>query len=381
MIYLDNNATTPVDPEVSDAIFSSLKRDFGNPSSAHHFGMKAKEVIENSRMIIADFLGCRHDEIYFTSGGTESNNLSLIGTALFHKKGHIITSVIEHPSITNTCMNLKTLGFEVTYAPADKDGIVILDKIKQSIKKNTILISIMHSNNETGIIQPIEEIGKMAKEYGIPLHTDAAQTIGKMHFSLKDSLIEMTTIVSHKFYGPKGIGALYIKRGTALKNILFGANHERGLRPGTENVPGIVGFGKACSISKRDINLRVSHTTELRDLIIDSLKSHIPDVKINGHETKRLPNTLNISIPGIASYDLVEKIKDRVAVSTGSACHSGKQIPSSVLTNIGLTDKEALSSLRLSVGKDNTVEEINEAVEILANAVEELRKNKPSVKS
>jgi cysteine desulfurase len=202
-----------------------------------------------------------------------------------------------------------------------------------------------------------------------------------MHFSLKDSLIEMTTIVSHKFYGPKGIGALYIKRGMALKNILFGANHERGLRPGTENVSGIVGFGKACSIAKRDINLRVSHTTGLRDLIFDSLKSYIPDIKLNGHETKRLPNTLNISIPGIASYELVEKIKDHVAASTGSACHSGKQIPSSVLTNMGLTDKEALSSLRLSVGKDNTVEEINEAVEILANAVEELRKNKPSVKS
>lgn len=376
MIYLDNNATTPVDPEVSDVIFSSLKRDFGNPSSSHSIGGRAKEAIETPRKIVADFLECRSEEIYFTSGGTESNNLSLIGAAMFYKKGHIITSVIEHPSIINTCLYLESLGFEITYASVDNDGIVRLNGIKEAIRKNTILISIMHSNNETGVIQPIEEIGVLAKEHGITFHVDAAQSIGKMYFSLRNSSINMMTIVSHKFYGSKGIGALYVRDDIKLKPILFGAGHERGLRPGTENVSGIAGFGKACYIAKRDLKLRISHTTELRDLLFNNLKSYIPDIKLNGHRTKRLPNTLNICIPGIVSYDLIEKIKDEVAASTGSACHSGKQTPSKILKNMGLSDEEALSSIRLSVGKDNTVNEINKAVEIIVDAVNELRKNK-----
>lgn len=379
MIYLDNNATTPVDPEVSDAMFSCLKRDFGNPSSSHLLGKKAKEVIENSREIIANFLGCRRDEIYFTSGGTESNNLSLIGIALYHKKGHIITSAIEHPSVINTCLHLESLGFDVTYAPVDGEGIVKLDEVRQSIRKNTILISVMHSNNETGVIQPVEEISALAKEHGITFHVDAAQSIGKMHFSLAGSPVDLMTVVSHKFYGPKGIGALYVKNGTNLKPILFGAGHEMGLRPGTENVSGIAGLGKACEIAKRDIKLRVSHTTHLRDMLFNSLRSNMPDIKLNGHETKRLPNTLNIRIPGLTSIDLVENIKDQVAASTGSACHSGKQSPSGVLKNMGLSDAEALSSIRLSVGKDNTEEEIKKAVEIITNAVNEMNK-KPAVK-
>ncbi len=379
MIYLDNNATTPVDPEVSDAMFSCLKRDFGNPSSSHLLGKKAKEVIENSREIIANFLGCRRDEIYFTSGGTESNNLSLIGIALYHKKGHIITSAIEHPSVINTCLHLESLGFDVTYAPVDGEGIVKLDEVRQSIRKNTILISVMHSNNETGVIQPVEEISALAKEHGITFHVDAAQSIGKMHFSLAGSPVDLMTVVSHKFYGPKGIGALYVKNGTNLKPILFGAGHEMGLRPGTENVSGIAGLGKACEIAKRDIKLRVSHTTHLRDMLFNSLRSNIPDIKLNGHETKRLPNTLNIRIPGLTSIDLVENIKDQVAASTGSACHSGKQSPSSVLKNMGLSDAEALSSIRLSVGKDNTEEEIKKAVETITNAVNEMNK-KPAAK-
>ena len=379
MIYLDNNATTPVDPEVSDAMFSSLKRDFGNPSSSHLIGRKAQEVMENSREIVSDFLGCRREEIFFTSGGTESNNLSLIGIALSHKKGHIITSSIEHPSVINTCLHLESLGFDVTYAPVDNEGIVRLDEVRQSIRKSTFLISIMHSNNETGVIQPVEEIGALAKEHEITFHVDAAQSIGKMYFSLTGSPIDILTLVSHKFYGPKGIGALYVRSGTNLKPILFGAGHEMGLRPGTENVSGIVGLGKACEIAKRDIKLRVSHTIQLRDLLFNSLKTNMPDIKLNGHETKRLPNTLNIRIPGITSIDLVERIKDQVAASTGSACHSGKPAPSSVLKNMGLSDEEALSSIRLSVGKDNTEDEIKKAVEIIINAANELNK-KPAAK-
>lgn len=377
MIYLDNNATTPIDPEVSDAMFSTCKRDFGNPSSSHYSGRKAREVVENSREAIADFLGCRREEIYFTSGGTEANNLALIGTALFHKKGHIITSAIEHPSIKNTCQHLESLGFEVTYAPVDNSGIVNLNDIKRSIKKSTILITIMHSNNETGVMQPINDIGALAKERGITFHVDAAQSIGKVLFSLNNSPIDMLTVVPHKFYGPKGIGALYVKNGIKINPILYGAGHETGLRPGTENVPGISGFCNACYIAKRDIDMRVSHTTDLRNLLLNKLKVSIPDLKLNGHATERLPNTLNVCIPDISSIELVAKISADIASSTGSACHSGSQSPSAVLKNMGLSDEEALSSIRLSVGKDNTEDEINRAAEIIVQAVNDLKKPKP----
>jgi cysteine desulfurase len=374
MIYLDNNATTPVDPEVYDAVFSSLKRDIGNPSSSHLSGRKAKEVIETSRESIASLLSCDTEEIYFTSGGTESNNLALIGTAMLHAKGHIITSVIEHPSIIRTCSHLESLGYEITYVPVDGDGILRLDDIRKAARQDTILISIMHSNNETGVIEPIEDIGAFAGERGIPFHVDAAQSVGKMQFTVAGLPLDMLTVVSHKFYGPKGIGALYVKKGTALKPILFGAGHERGLRPGTENVAGIVGFGKACHIAKRDIKMRVSHTMRLRDLLFHELKSSVPDLALNGHKTQRLPNTLNVRIQGIFSHALVETIHDRVAASTGSACHSGKFTPSSVLRSMGLSDEEALSSIRLSVGKDTTEEEIKQAAGIISDAVGVLRK-------
>ncbi len=374
MIYLDNNATTPVDPEVYDAVFSSLKRDFGNPSSSHVAGRKAKEAVENSRREIAEFLGCGADELYFTSGGTESNNLALIGSALFHKKGHIITSSIEHPSVANTCRHLGSLGFEITYAAVDREGIVDVEEIRRSLRKDTFLISVMHANNETGVLQPIEEIGAIARANGIAFHTDAAQSVGKIQLGLSGSPVDFMSVAAHKFYGPKGVGALYVRTGAHILPILFGAGHEKGLRPGTENVAGIVGLGKACGIGKRDIKLRIAHTFRLRDLLLDNLRSLIPEITLNGHKTQRLPNTANITIPGISSYDLVEKIKDRVAVSTGSACHSGEQTPSPVLKKMGLSDEAALSSLRLSVGKDNTEEEILDAAGIITAAVEELRR-------
>jgi cysteine desulfurase len=373
MIYLDNNATTPVDPEVSDAVFSSLKRDLGNPSSIHLPGRKASESIESSRKCVADLLHCSAEEICFTSGGTESNNLAIVGTAMLHKKGHIITSCIEHPSVAAPCRYLESLGFDVTYAPVNSEGMVKPDSIERSLRKETFLISVMHSNNETGVIQPVDEIGSLARERAITFHVDAAQSIGKIHFSA-DSPVDLITIVSHKFYGPKGVGALYIRNATRLKPIIFGAGHERGLRPGTENVAGIVGLGKACQIAVRDIELRVSHTTTLRDLLFGRLKSALSDMSLNGHETRRLPNTLNVRIPGVLSVELVEMLKDRVAVSSGSACHAGKTEPSRVLKNMGLSDEEALSSLRLSVGQDNTEEEIEEASRIIIAAVQELRK-------
>ncbi len=369
MIYLDNNASTPVDPEVSDAMFSCLKRDFGNPSSSHIHGRRAKEVLETSRKYIADLLECSQKEIFFTSGGTEANNLALLGTGMLHQTGHIITSAIEHPSVFNTVKHLESRGFEATYIDSDSAGVVKLEELSKAVRKDTILISIMHSNNETGVIQPIEDIGKLAKKHGIPLHVDAAQSIGKSHFTLRNSSVDMLTLVPHKFYGPKGIGALYIRCGMKISPLMFGAGHEMGLRPGTENIPGIAGFAKACQITMRDLDLRVSHTSYLREILLEKLQNGIPDIVLNGHEAKSLPNTLNVCIPAISSDDLVNKIADQVAISSGSACHSGRQIPSRVLKSMGLSDLEALSAIRLSVGKDNTEEEIQKASEIIITAV------------
>ncbi|MDA8077488.1 MAG: cysteine desulfurase family protein [Nitrospiraceae bacterium] len=368
MIYLDNNATTPVDPEVYDAVFSSLKRDIGNPSSTHAAGLHAREAIVKGRARVAELIGCAPEEIIFTSGGTESNNLAILGTALRQAKGHIITSAIEHPSVLNACRYLESLGFAVTYAPADADGIVSVDAIRKAVRRDTLLITVMHANNETGVIQPVAEIGSIAGEQGIAFHVDAAQSVGKMPFSVADTSIRLMTLVSHKFYGPKGIGALYVRKETPLKPILFGAGHEQGLRPGTENVAGIVGIGKACQIALRDMKLRVSHTRGLRDLLYSVLQEKIPGVSLNGHVSQRLPNTLNIRIPGIRALDLIERLKDSVAASAGSACHAGKDFPSAVLKAMGLSDKEALSSIRLSVGKDNTEEEAREAAGIISLA-------------
>ena len=374
MIYLDNNATTPVDPEVTDAIFSCLKRDFGNPSSSHLQGRKAKEVVETSRKYISELLECSQQEIFFTSGGTESNNLALLGTGKLHQTGHIITSVIEHPSVFNVVKHLESRGFEVTYILPDSTGVVNLEELSKAIKKNTILISIMHSNNETGVIQPIEDIGNLAKQNSIAFHVDAAQSIGKSNLTLNNSSIDMLTLVPHKFYGPKGIAALYLRSGCRLSPLMFGAGHEMGLRPGTENVPGISGFAKACQITMRDLKLRISHTSHLRELLFLKLQQGIPDIMLNGHKTKRLPNTLNVCIRGISSDELVNKIADQVAISSGSACHSGKQTASRVLKAMGLSDQDALSSIRLSIGKDNTEDEIHTAAEIILSAVSDLRK-------
>ncbi len=375
MIYLDNNASTPVDPEVSDAMFSCLKRDFGNPSSSHLAGKRAREVIETSRTSVAALLECSENEIFFTSGGTESNNLALLGTALPHRSGHIITSGIEHPSVFNVVKHLESRGFEVTYIGVDSTGIVDPEEVGKSITKNTMLISVMHSNNETGVIQPIEDIGLLAKKHGIAFHVDAAQSIGKMFFTLKNSPIDMLTIVPHKFYGPKGAGALYIRQGVKLSPLMFGADHERNVRPGTENVPGIAGFAKASQIAMRDLDLRVAHTVQLRESLFQKLQYGIPDLILNGHHTKRLPNTLNICVPGISSADLVTTISDKVAISSGSACHSGRQTPSRVLKSMGLSDQSALSSVRVSIGKDNTEDEIRQAAEIITAAVLDLKKN------
>jgi cysteine desulfurase len=373
MIYLDCNATTPVDPEVYDAVFSSLKRDIGNPSSSHLAGQKARETIESARSDVADFLGCMPDEICFTSGGTEANNLALIGSARAYGKGHVITSSIEHPSVLLACRHLEALGFEISSVSVDSEGVVSPDEVERAIRKDTFLVSIMHANNETGVLQPIEEIGAVARKRGLAFHVDAAQSIGKTPFSVNDAAVDFMTVVSHKFYGPKGIGALCIRGGRPLNPILYGGRHEKGLRPGTENVAGIVGFGKACQIAKRDIKLRVPHTLRLRELLFENLKSLIPDLRLNGHKSRRLPNTLNVRIPGVSSHLLAERLRQEVALSAGAACHAGETTPSHVLLSMGLSDAEALCSIRLSVGKDNTEDEILKASSLIAAAADSLR--------
>ena len=374
MIYLDNNASTPVDPEVAEEVSSTLYSNFGNPSSTHYFGLKAKAAVEDARSRLASLIHADPEEIIFTSGGTESNNLAIIGTARKYKKGHIITSLIEHPSVLNPCKYLEDIGFDVTYLRVDSNGMISPDELRDSLRHDTVLITIMHANNETGVLQPAEEIGRIAKEKNIAFHTDAAQTVGKIPVDVRRLNVDMMTIVSHKFYGPKGIGAIYVRKGLILNPILFGARHERGLRPGTENVPGIAGIGKACELANKHINDRMSQSKKLTDMLYTGLNERTPSIILNGHKTLRLPNTLNVCIPGSDSIDLLGRIRDKVAASSGSACHSGVRKPSSILTAMGLSDMDAMSSVRLSTGKDNTEEEIYEAIEIISEAIKQMTK-------
>jgi len=374
MIYLDHNASTPVDPEVADAVHSVLRLNYGNPSSGHRIGLIGKTAVEKARAEVAGCINASPEEICFTSGGTESNNLAILGTAFNKEKGHVITSAIEHPSVMNPCRYLERNGFEVSYVAVDREGRVAADEVRKAIKKETILITIMHANNETGVLQPVEEIGTIAKERGISFHTDAAQSVGKVPVDVETLKADMLTIVSHKFYGPKGVGALSVRKGIQLKPILFGAGHEKGLRPGTENVPGIVGLGKACEMTTLFLKERAGHMRKVTEMLFIGLRERLQDVRINGHQILRLPNTLNICIPGVDSTDLLEAIKDDVAATAGSACHSGQRTPSPVLVAMGVTEADALSSVRLSTGKDTTEEEIKAAVEIIAKAAQSLLK-------
>ncbi len=368
MIYLDNNASTPVDPEVADAVHSVLRTTFGNPSSTHDAGSRAKTAVEKARAQVAYLTGSSPEEIFFTSGGTESNNLAILGLANARAKGHIITTSVEHPSVTNPCKYLEEKGFNVTYVGVDGEGRVLPRDIKKAIRKETVLITVMHANNETGVLQPVEEVALLAKEKGIVFHSDAAQTVGKIPVDVQKIGLDMMTIVSHKLYGTKGVGALYIRKGIDIRPILFGAGHERGLRPGTENVPGIVGFGKACEMSALYAKERASHMKKVTEMLYSGLRKRIEGIRLNGHETLRLPNTLNVCIPGIDALSFLDCIKDKLAATAGSACHAGLRKPSTVLLAMGISESDALSSIRLSTGKDTTEDEIKEAVEIIATA-------------
>jgi len=366
-IYLDYNATTHIDLEVIDAMIPFLKEHFGNPSSSHYFGQKAKEAVEKARGQVADFLNCNSNEIIFTSGGTESNNYAIKGLAfaLRNKGNHIITTQIEHPSVLESCKFLNLKGFEITYLPVDETGLVNIYDVEKAIKRSTILITIMHSNNETGSIQPIEKISKLAKKHDIIFHTDAVQSAGKIPVGIDKLGVDLLSIAGHKIYAPKGIGALYIKQGINLEKLIHGAGQENNKRAGTENVLEIVGLGMACEIAGRDFNKNVANMKLTRDRLYDRLKKEINDIKLNCDLKNCLPNTLNISFKGIDSNKLIDKIKNQVAVSSGAACHSGKTETSYVLKALNVPIEWAKGTLRFSTGKTTTIDEIEYAVDII----------------
>lgn len=364
-IYLDYNATTPVDPIVTKAMLPYFKAHFGNPSSNHAYGWLAKEAVEHARKEVAELIGARTEEMVFTSGGTESDNHAIIGAIVANdrEKRHIITSRIEHPAVLNTCHYLEErLGCRVTYLPVDRHGTVDPDSVKKAITEETVLITIMHANNEVGTIEPIAEIGEIARESDIIFHTDAAQSCGKIAVNVDDLGVDLLTIAGHKLYAPKGVGALYIRKGTKLDSFIHGAGHEDGRRAGTENVPYIVGLGKACELVREKLPEYGERTKRLRDRIHDALLDGLgkDQVKLNGHPERRLPNTLNTSIRGIVGETLLEQLPE-IAASTGSACHSGSMDPSPVLLAMGLDRDLALGAIRISLGRWTTAEEIARA--------------------
>lgn len=368
-IYLDYNATTPVDPGVRDAMLPYLGEHFGNPSSSNLYGQRAKQAVEKAREQVAALISAMPEEVVFTSGGSESDNHAIVGAALANtQRGkHIITSCIEHPAVINTCRYLEErLGFRITYLPVDKYGLVNPEDIRQAITTDAILITIMHANNEVGTIEPIREIGLIAKERGILFHTDAAQSCGKIEVDVKRLNVDLLTIAGHKLYAPKGIGALFIRNGTPIDSLIHGAGQEKGKRAGTENVPYIVGLGMACELAGHELSEYGTKVRGLRDRlytrIVDGLEKE--RVRLNGHPEKRLPNTLNISIRGILGEELLAEIPE-IAPSTGAACHAGATEPSGVLLRMGLSREWALGALRLTLGRWSTSEEIDTAAKLI----------------
>ncbi len=380
MIYMDHSATSPVDPEVFEAMKPFFVDNFGNASTLYSLGRDARKAMEAAREQVASLIGAKPEEVIFTSGGTESDNIAIKGTAyrLKNKGNHIITSAIEHPAVRETCKYLEKSGFEVTYLPVYEEGIVRVSDLEDAITDKTILITIMHANNEIGTIQPIAEIGKIARENKIYFHTDAVQTVGKIPVNVEEMNVDMLSLSAHKVYGPKGIGALYVKKGVRLEPIIHGGGHEKGLRPGTENVSGIVGLGKACELAEKNLLEDTKYITNLRDKLIDGILNSIEQSYLDGHRTKRLPNNVNLRFTGIEGESLVLHLDSKgVAASTGSACSSKSLEPSHVLIALGLEHVEAHGSLRLTLGKENTEEEVDYVITAVKEVVETLRKLSP----
>ncbi len=379
-IYLDNNATTKTDEEVVKTMMPYLLDNYGNPSSIYKLGRENRKVVEESREKIAEILNCKPDEIYFTSGGSESDNTAIRGIAYSYKnKGnHIITSKIEHPAVLETCKQLEKEGFEVSYISVGENGIINLEELKNAIKPTTTLITIMFANNEIGTIQPIEKIGKIAKEHNIIFHTDSVQAIGSVEIDVEKLNIDSLSLSAHKFYGPKGIGVLYVKKGVKFNKFINGGHQERNKRAGTENVAGIVGLSKAMELAYRDLEEHNKKIKELRDYYVSQVKEKIPYIKINGDMEKRLPGNSNISFRFIEGESLLLNLDLKgICASSGSACTSGSLDPSHVLLAIGMPHEIAHGSLRISIGKYNTKEEIDYVVESLVEIVGRLREMSP----
>ena len=374
-VYLDYNATTPHDPEVIEAMLPFLEEAFGNPSSSHYYGAKPRQAVIQAREQVASLLNCKPREIYFTSGGTEANNHAIIGVAeAFSKKGnHIITSRIEHPAVLEVCSYLQKNDFEITYLPVDESGMVNLADVAAAVTSRTLLITIMHANNEVGTIQPISEIAQIAKEHGIILHTDAAQSVGKIPAEVDQLGVDLLSIAGHKIYAPKGVGALFIREGIKLSNLMQGAGQESGVRPGTENVLEIVGLGKACEIAKRDLDKNMTHMQQLRDRLYDGLKSNCGNTRLNGHLQNRLPNTLSISFEGLEANRILDVIAPEVAASAGAACHADTIEVSGVLKAMDVPLNWAKGTLRLTTGRRTTEADIDRAVEVIGKAVKSLK--------
>lgn len=376
-VYLDHNATTPLDPRVFEAMKPYLMETFGNASSPHHLGRLAKQALEESREIVAKVIGAKPEEIIFTSGGTEADNLAIRGIASRkdERKGHIITSSIEHHAVISTCNALEKDGFSVTYLPVDSQGRINPDKVKNSIRRDTILISVMHANNETGVIEPIADIGRIAREYSIPFHSDAVQAVGKISVDVREICADMLSLSSHKIYGPKGIGALFVKDGIELSPILAGGHHERGLRAGTENIPAIVGFAQALRIAIEEMDSYQTKVSALQNKLESELLDNIDQVEIHGAKAKRLPHTSHIGFTSVEAESILLHLDLKgIAASSGSACTTGESEPSHVLLAMGISPELAQGSIRMSLGRENTEEEVDYTVNVLKDTIRKLRR-------
>jgi len=380
-VYLDFNATTPVEPEVLDAMLPYFSKEFGNAASIHTPGQRSRGAVETAREQVAALIGARPQEIVFTSGGTESDNHAIFGimAAAGDREKHVISSAIEHEAVLNACQALEKEGARVTYLPTDRDGLIDLDDLRRAIRPETVLITIMHANNELGTVQPLEEIGRIAAKADVYFHTDAVQSAGKIPIDVNAMGLDLLSLSGHKFYAPKGVGALYVRGGTRLRQLLYGGHHQRGFRPGTENVAGIVGLGKAAEIARKSLAADAQRVSALRDKLQQGLLHRVPQSRVNGGAAPRTPNTTNIVFPGVEGEALLIALDLKgLACSTGAACSSGAVEPSHVLTAIGLPPEEARASLRFSLGRHTTAADIDFALNVVPAAVAQLRELSPT---
>ena len=383
-IYLDHSATTPTHPEVVKAMLPFFTDSFGNPSSSYSYGQEAKAAVEDARTKVAELIGARSEEIVFTSGGTESDNFALKGVAHANedKGNHIITTSIEHHAVLEACKSLERTGFRITYVPVDKHGLVDPDDVRKAITDRTILISVMHANNEIGTIEPVEEIGKTAGQAGIYFHSDAVQTVGHIPVNADELKLDLLSISGHKLYGPKGVGALYVRKGTKLVPLIHGGEHEKRRRAGTENVPGIVGLGKAAELAGQEMGKETERLACLRDKLIKGLEKNVDRICLNGHPTRRLPNNVNISVDFVEGESMLLNLDlEGICVSTGSACSSASLEPSHVLLALGLSPEQAHGSLRFTLGRENTEADVARVLDVLPGIVARLRAMSPLLKS